>query len=302
MRTMLEYTDSQRSRIIAELGDADDAARIRRALDNHLVRMLTAYNEDCPSDILREYAASLVTLGRSALSWIDSGGEIRIWEEKKPSGTDRKLSGKGKILFVLLTALGVIALAAACVMILSLPGKGYLGRIPAALLLPAAGGVCLFMAGLIHGKGNGPGSGENLKTQLTYDKDKIFRHLREIIMTMDKCLGDLDASQRARERVLSGKQGNMLPDEKQLSLYADLLEAGAARDADSALDAIETLRYYLHSQGIETVDEKDGQEEWFEYMPSDREGTIRPALVREGVLLKKGLAAVTVSGKTGRQQ
>ena len=158
------------------------------------------------------------------------------------------------------------------------------------------------MAGLIHGKGNGPGSGENLKTQLTYDKDKIFRHLREMIMTMDKCLGDLDASQRARERVLSGKQGNMLPDEKQLSLYADLLEAGAARDADSALDAIETLRYYLHSQGIETVDEKDGQEEWFEYMPSDREGTIRPALVREGVLLKKGLAAVTVSGKTGRQQ
>ena len=303
MSTMLEYTDKARSGIMAQLGDADDAAKIRRTLDTHLVRMLTAFNEDCSSDILREYAASLVTLWRSSLSWIDSGGEIRIWEEKRPgAGPEKGLSGKKKILFLILAVLGVTALAAAGALILSLSEKGYLGRLPAAIALPAAGGVCLFLAGSIRGKGNAAGSGDNLQARLTYDRDKMFRHLREMAMTTDKCLSDLDASQRARDRILAGKAGNMLPDEKQLSLYADLLEAGESRDADSVMDAVGTLRYYLHSQGIETVDVKDGQEEWFEYMPSDREGTIRPAMVRDGVLLKKGLAAAAVNGKGARQQ
>ncbi len=296
MSTMLEYTERARSVIMADLGEADDPARIRRSLDNHLVRMLTAWNEDCSSDILREYAASLVTLWRSSLSWIDSGGEIRIWEEKKTGASQgRQIAGKSRIFFLLLAVAGVIALAAAGALVLSLPDKGYLGRLPAAVALPAAGGVCLFLAGRIQGKGSAPGSGHNLKAQLTYDKDKLFRHLREMAMTTDKCLGDLEASQRARDRVLAGKAGNMLPDEKQLSLYADLLEAAQSGDADSVMDAVATLRFYLHSQGIEAVDVKEAQDGWFEYMPSDREGTIRPALVRDGVLLKKGLAAAAVS-------
>ena len=51
------------------------------------------------------------------------------------------------------------------------------------------------------------------------------------------------------------------------------------------------VRYYLHNHGIDTVDYSPEHESWFELLPSEEETTIRPALVSEGRLLVKGLAA-----------
>ena len=51
------------------------------------------------------------------------------------------------------------------------------------------------------------------------------------------------------------------------------------------------MKYYLHRHDIEAVDYSEKTESYFDVMPSSRPGTLRPALVRNGKLLKKGLAA-----------
>ena len=289
MDTMIEYIDDQRSSLIGRLQGQTDPEKIRAELDTGLVRMLTTFNESCEDERLREYAAAQIMLLRNSLSLIDSSGEIRVLARMDADSAAGHSAGKKKTGQRLLTFGGIAALALAGALLFADGSGPVLQRVLSAVLLPAAGGGCLFLAG---GRGRTTADGA-LETQLFYDPEKILRHLRSAVMTIDKNLADLAASDRARERGAS-RSGPMLPDEKQLALYASLLEAGCSRDADSALEAVDTLRYYLHAQGIEVVNADEGREEWFEYMPAGEDVTWRPALVRDGVLLKKGLAGRAV--------
>ena len=60
---------------------------------------------------------------------------------------------------------------------------------------------------------------------------------------------------------------------------------------NNAHEMAESIRFYLHSARIEAVDYEKGRENWFEFLPASRSGTIRPALVSNGKLVKKGMAA-----------
>ena len=53
----------------------------------------------------------------------------------------------------------------------------------------------------------------------------------------------------------------------------------------------EAIRFYLHKAQVDVLDFAPGRESWFEFLPAGGEGTIRPALVSEGKLIKKGLAS-----------
>ena len=57
-----------------------------------------------------------------------------------------------------------------------------------------------------------------------------------------------------------------------------------------ALDAIGDLKYSLYKRGIEAVDYSEENKVMFEILPSTKESTVNPALVKDGVLLKKGVA------------
>ena len=291
MDTMLEYIDDQRTPLTGRLQGQTDPEKIRSELDTCLVRMLTVFNESCPDERMCEYASAQIMLLRNSLSLIDSAGEIIVLARMDSGNHAKSSGGKKHFLQRLLTFSGIAALALAGALLFADGSGAVLSRVLEAVLLPAAGGTCLFMAG----KGStAPDNAGAVETQLYYDPEKIIRHLRAAVMTIDKNLADLAASDKARERGASKETGPMLPDEKQLTLYASLLEAGSSGDADSALEAVDTLRYYLHSQGIEAVNADEGREEWFEYMPAAEDVTWRPALVRDGKLLKKGLA-----GRTG---
>ena len=54
------------------------------------------------------------------------------------------------------------------------------------------------------------------------------------------------------------------------------------------------VRYYLHRKQVETVEFGGGKREWFELLPGKQDVTLRPALVRDGVLIRKGLAVTAL--------
>ena len=66
---------------------------------------------------------------------------------------------------------------------------------------------------------------------------------------------------------------------------------GILQNGPDAGEMAESIRFYLHGAGLETADFEPGREAWFEFLPARRAGTIRPALMRGGRLVKKGLAA-----------
>ena len=48
---------------------------------------------------------------------------------------------------------------------------------------------------------------------------------------------------------------------------------------------------YLHKQQIEVVDYSEKTKQYFDLMPGSGKGTIRPAMIADGTLLKKGMAS-----------
>ena len=86
--------------------------------------------------------------------------------------------------------------------------------------------------------------------------------------------------------------------DSELDIFSDLLTASYSRDPDYALEKIDDIKYYLHKQQIEAVDYSEETTRFFDMMPSQRAGTIRPALVADGKLLRKGMAS-TGAGRTG---
>ena len=77
----------------------------------------------------------------------------------------------------------------------------------------------------------------------------------------------------------------------EIDLFSDLLAAAYSKDAEYALEKINDVKYFLHKQQIEVVDYSDATKQYFDLMPGKQVTTIRPAMVADGKLLKKGLAS-----------
>ena len=65
----------------------------------------------------------------------------------------------------------------------------------------------------------------------------------------------------------------------------------AYNDFFDALEKIDEIKYFLHKQQIEVIDYSENTRQYFDLMPGTAAGTIRPALIADGALLKKGLAS-----------
>jgi uncharacterized protein (DUF779 family) len=81
------------------------------------------------------------------------------------------------------------------------------------------------------------------------------------------------------------------PDGAELAMLSDLLEAAYSGDGEFALGKLSGIRYYLYKKQIEVIDYSKDTAAMFDIMPAKgKASTMRPALVYQGRLLRKGIA------------
>lgn len=130
---------------------------------------------------------------------------------------------------------------------------------------------------------------------LTVDADALLRALGELCRAADLCVSDLTLLERdgAAAR-LSGEA-----DEAMLDLLVSLLEAQETGRGDVALRRLDQVRTTLRMMGIEAVDFAADDAEsarLFDVLPTLGEArTVRPALVKDGALLRRGVAVCAVT-------
>ena len=139
-------------------------------------------------------------------------------------------------------------------------------------------------------------SKETLHAETKVDAFLAYTHLLSVILIMDKCLEEVRSSEQREEKERLRAQTSAM-DPAELELLAQMLENAYARQGEDeqAGEEISQIRFFLHQKNIDVVDwdsaEKQGS--WFDMMPAFKSGTIRPALVSDGKLLKKGLASAS---------
>lgn len=293
-KMLINYLDTDRERVMAGLRGAQTPEKAQEILERETDRLLLQYNEECGSARVRDEASGMLQALRSSVPLLDSVGEAQEWSLVEDEGA-RRSGGLSGISRALLCA--GAALAAASLFLSGIMGGGAApAGVLRSVLLLAAGGGCLFFAGRMSGTEVGIGvQSPERRIEIRIDPEKLWRSLRGAVMVIDRNLELVREREEAdRLAVLSaadgGGKGAGGIGAAEIELFSGLLELA---DADSPQMAAD-IRYYLHRKGIEAVSFTEQDAAWFELLPSGgipgEPVTVRPALVRDGRLLKKGMA------------
>ncbi|MBR2801123.1 MAG: hypothetical protein IKE21_00855 [Erysipelotrichaceae bacterium] len=285
-----EYLEQDKDRLLASLSQAGSAERAIPLIESEYDRLLYRYNEDCTSDTERRCAAHMLQTARMAAPLVDCVGETKIWEKGGKLLTEEKK--KVRLPAVILLVAG-IALPLAAVAVLSGTDEALAGvmEMPAIGVTFGGGLLCLFLAGLFFTKRkNATYSEKELMAENRIDANKIYQTMHAVLLIVDRNIAEALSVQQLEERQRQESEGKE-EDISALSLYADLLEAQYARDGEYALDQLSKVPFYLHQQGIEMLNYSEEDRSWFDVIPGEKKETIRPALVKDGKLLKKGIVS-----------
>ena len=289
---MLDFLEKDREHLITELAKAQVPEKATTVLENEMDKLLLRYNEQCDNERERDTAAYMMQAVRLAMPMVDSIGETKVWE-RDLGGAGAKRTIPALILFVIGVVLLVLTLIPnpAIEEVSNLTGMttsdttrygfGIIGIVLAAL------------AGYIYGKPVKAGKKEQ-QVEVRIDSEKTYRNLRTAILSVDQSLEEVQAAERWAKREKAGYIEDKPATSAEIDLFSDLLAASYSKDAEYAMEKINDVKYFLHKQQIDVVDYSDATKNYFDLMPGKQVGTIRPALVADGKLLKKGLAS---SGK-----
>ena len=283
---ILEYLEQDREKFLAELAEKRTPENAIPVIIAEVDRLLYRYNAECEEDELRECAAGMAEAVKAVCALTDSVKEIKVWERTLPAAYGRK---KESLLPMAAAGCGSMAVGVLLAVFLHPFGIILSSILPSVAFI--AGAVLLFLTGRKLGQGKAvPEKRETERhTESILDEDRVYRYLRASVMVMDRRLDELAGELRFREAE-NGAEGEGDLSDTQVALYSDLLEALYSEDGEFALERLKNLTYYLHSLGIELEEYSEKNEEFFDRMPGAGTLTIRPALVRGGILLKKGLA------------
>ncbi len=285
--------DDDREMILANLARDRSLPAAQSTLEKAIDRVMYRYTEQAPSEALRDGAQYILQAMKNALPVIDAVGEAHTWKKEAARPEKRGLS-MGPLAVIVL-ALGLLLVLASVLAVMVAGNLGGALAFVKALLPAMVGCAALFWAGVMGArprrkKDKGEAE-EAVRTEYLVDAEKTYHVLRGAMLQADGQLErmreelDLAAQKSAEASPAGGLSGEAL------ELFAQLLEAAYAAKDEAARESAAAIRFYLHNAGIDVIDCEPGRESWFEFLPADAPGTLRPALVSGGKLLKKGMAA-----------
>ena len=131
-----------------------------------------------------------------------------------------------------------------------------------------------------------------LTVEISADPEDIVKRLEDMVKHIDTLLAKEKQSQKIHQQLMDSA---INADEAQLFSY--LMEAKLSADADFALEQLDEVERYLAKQDVLLVKYIKGNEKYFDFLEGEETKTIRPALVRGGEMLAKGLAQLKYGEK-----
>lgn len=294
----VELLEKDKQNLLTELAASKEAEKAAHVLENELDKLLLMYNEQCSNERERNAAAYMTQAIRFSLPLIDSAGDTKVWERESSDSSGS--SGKGwtnPLVFLFL--IGALILCGLGLFPLLAPsfGGGIEGvrNFDAALLKPIgfilSGIASALVAGFLARRPARKPPRRSQLVEIRVDSSKVYRSFRNALLAVDRNLEEIRSMERWDKRSEAGRIDGREVTDSELDVFSDLLAASYSNDPDFALEKIEEIKYYLHRQQIEVVDYSEDTAQFFDTMPGQQAGTIRPAMVANGTLLRKGMAS-----------
>lgn len=164
------------------------------------------------------------------------------------------------------------------------------------------GGQAVFAAlqlagGLLLIAGAQVGAGQSVKSRgrLTVRADELIRRTAALCAAADVCVSDLLLLEK--ETGMARLSGTA--DEAMIDLLVALMEAKASGRNEVAMRSLSQAEQYLHMLGIDVLFYHEANAVCFDTLPTMGEArTIRPALMKDGMVLRRGTAACPMAERS----
>lgn len=278
--------EHRKDALAAQLGQAQSVDQAVAACTMALEQTACELAQDEQDEHARQRQQAVMAIARRAPQLLRAAaarGELVIAEDgaQDAPGTRRRTAKR----YAAIAGAALLAVLAAAELI-----GGRVGFAAAQL----AGGVLLGL-GLCAPAGASPDARWRARAAAVIDADAAVRQLAELCQAADVCVSDLSLIERdAGAARLSGTA-----DEAMLDLLVSLMEARASGREDLAMRSLAQAEQYLRMLGVEVVPYSEESAQMFDLLPTlGEERTIRPALRKDGVLLRRGTAARRMAGRT----
>lgn len=275
--------ENRKDALRAQLEQADSAAQAVTACTMALEQISCELAQDEQDELARQRQQAVLALSRRAPLFLrPARAEGRMVIRPAEAKTSERKQRWG------VQAAGVLVLAALAAYEL-IDGQAMFA------LLQVIGVLLMLLSGMRR-----PARAETDTARaegvIVYDAAETVRAMGELCQAVDICVSDL---------ALIGRDGGALRlsgtvDDATLDLLCALMEAKASGRDALAMRSLSQVEQYLHMLGIEPVFYSADQAAMFDLLPTlSGDRTVRPALVKEGRLLRRGVAACGMERSVG---
>lgn len=162
--------------------------------------------------------------------------------------------------------------------------------------LQAAGCALMFMGSGTLGTAAARMGKAQARGVLSIDAKVMLERIGALCRAADVCASDLAIIEK--EAALGRLSGTA--DEATLDLLSSMLEAKASGRSDAAARVLDLAEQYLRMLGLQALEYSKENAAYFDVLPTlSGERTIRPALMSEGKLIRRGVAAKQMERSVG---
>ena len=289
MKTLQTIFSGDKERFLQQISRCETMKQAEQVCEDELSRILSMYNDQELSEPVQKAALQMMQTARMCLALIGTEGQTKIYSRNE-YGAKKEKENRSVWFYIFFVLASGCAIASAVVLILFASSLLKSFNTIAGICLAVAAMVCFFIAGaLVHRKETE--QKQDLYAESRPDGEKIYHTLLAVFAACDNSIDEMQKEEIIEQKKKLLSQEEIL-DKRQLELLGQMLEnAYAESGSDFAREVISDIKFYLHKQKIELEDYSSEHKARVDMMPSAKSGTIRPAFVIDGTLLKKGLAA-----------
>lgn len=284
--TLYEIYKSRKDALATRIRESKSLYETGSVISEALETMQYQYLNQGDNAALSEELTDLINMAKVSVPLIESVSKYKLWENAQSENPKKKSPVPG--LVFLLIGLLMIFLPVGYYMFLH---NIRLKDVPSAYAAVMLGGVLmiLFAGFLLFFRRK-----QKIKAtvEISADADDIVKRMEDVIKAIDAML------EKKKQAIAANKQlmdSAINADEAQMFSY--LMEAKLSGDAEFALEQLEEVEHYLAKQDVLLVKYIKGNEKYFDFLEGEETKTIRPALVRAGQVMVKGLAQLKYSEK-----
>jgi len=276
--TFYEIYKTRRDNLVSRIRESKSLYETGSVISEVFETMQYQYLSQEGNRPLTQTLTDLVNMAKTAFPLLESVNRYKLWENAEKEKPKKKSPVPGLLMLVIGLALifGSLGYYMFLYNVKLEKMQNFMLAMAAGCLFILIAGFMLFFRRKVKMKAN---------VEISVDADDLVKRLEDMVKAIDALLEKEKQSQKNQQQLLDSAIN-----EDEANLFSYLMEAKFAADADFALEQLDEVERYLAKQDVMLVKYIKGNEKYFDFLEGEETKTIRPALVRGGEMLTKGLA------------